>query len=184
MYQPSQAQYTNTTTATNTTSAPHRHPTTPLIVIHDMSLIRVERQGLTNMHDLAGRVFLAVAQTQAHVLLISQSSAEGNFCFVVPRESLDRVREAIHCELQPEIERRHVAAIRVVEDVAIVSTLPDAARLAASLCDCLAQSGISCLVYVQGAKSGSAVISAGDVNRVIGYGNQANAAGRQNPVNH
>src|SRR5258705_980562 len=73
-------------------------------ITRNVSLILVERQGLTNLHDIVGRVFLAIAQVSTDVLFISQSSAQGNFCFVVPRESACCALNAIQSELAPEME--------------------------------------------------------------------------------
>src|SRR4051812_25444384 len=77
-----------------------------LHITPEVSLILIERQGMSNIHDLTGRTFLAVAHCNAPVLLISQSSAQGNFCFVVPRESAACVLEAVTAELSAEITQR------------------------------------------------------------------------------
>src|SRR5258708_1839291 len=151
--------------------AESQHNTTHLAdhvsVTRDVSLILVERQAMGHMHDIAGRTFLAMARTSANVLLISQSSAQGNFCFVVPRESVACVIESISAELSLEIARRQVVAIHALEDVVILTARINGCGAGAGLCDKLADAQINILVCAQGSTSVSTVIAAADAQRAI-----------------
>ena len=47
-----------------------------------VSLVSVNRRGMAYLPDLQGRAFTTLAQAAIEVLFISQSSSEGDFCFI------------------------------------------------------------------------------------------------------
>jgi bifunctional aspartokinase / homoserine dehydrogenase 1 len=52
-----------------------------ITAIRDLSLITVQGRGMQGVPGVAGRVFSAVAESGASVLMITQSSSEQNICF-------------------------------------------------------------------------------------------------------
>ena len=142
-------------------------------IIKDVSLISVEGRGMVGVPGVAGRTFMAVARAEASMMLISQSSSEQNFCFVIltnrVRETLDSMRE----ELSKELERRDVDRIWSKDDVVIITAVGAGMRgmpgVAARVCAALAEHGINILVIAQGSSeySISLVVSAEDGTKAV-----------------
>jgi aspartate kinase len=88
------------------------------------------------------------------MLLISQSSSEQSFCFIVPESSTNRALDAIRKELRVELERRDVDRVWAREDIEIITTVGAGMRgipgVAARVCGALAERGINILVIAQG----------------------------------
>ncbi len=123
-------------------------------VIRDVSLISVEGRGMVGVPGIAGRTFMAVARVGVSVLLISQSSSEQSFCFIVPQAKTAIVLDAIKKELRHELERGDVDSVWAREDVVIVTTVGAGMRgtpgVASRVCSALATRGINILVIAQG----------------------------------
>jgi aspartate kinase len=77
---------------------------------------------------IAGRTFLATAQAGANILMISQSSSEQSFCFVVTDDRVDAAEQAIRSELGEEIERQDVEGVAVLREVAVVTVVGSGMR--------------------------------------------------------
>lgn len=142
-------------------------------VIRDVSLVSVEGRGMVGVPGLAGRTFMAVARAGVSVLLISQSSSEQSFTFVVPNNRTAVVLDAIRRELRPELERRDVDRVWAREDIVIITTVGAGMRgtpgVAARVCGALAACGINILVIAQGSSeySISLVVRADEANEAV-----------------
>lgn len=123
-------------------------------VIKDVSLISVEGRGMVGVPGVAGRTFLATARANASMYLISQSSSEQSFSFVVQSARTNDALNAIRDELNKEIERRDIDRIWAREDVVIVTAVGAGMRgmpgVAARVCGALAEKAINILVIAQG----------------------------------
>jgi aspartate kinase len=123
-------------------------------LIKDVSLISVEGRGMVGVPGIAGRTFMAIARVGVSMLLISQSSSEQSFCFIVPESSTNRALDAIRKELRVELERRDVDRVWAREDIEIITTVGAGMRgmpgVAARVCGALAERGINILVIAQG----------------------------------
>ena len=73
--------------------------------IKNVSLVSVEGRGMVGVPGIAGRTFMAVANAETSLLLISQSSSEQSICFVIPSDRVEVTLEAIRYELRHELER-------------------------------------------------------------------------------
>ena len=135
-----------------------------------LSLIVLEQRGIARPLDLAGRTFLAVARQNIKVLLISQSSSDGNICFVIPREDTQSLVSALDGDLKSDPARREQICLRVVEDVMLLTAAnhaQSALTSAATMCRALAEQAVNILVVTQGAASISLVIEASNAARAI-----------------
>jgi aspartate kinase len=91
--------------------------------VRSVSLLTVSGKGMIGVPGIAGRTFLATAQANANILMISQASSEQNFCFVVMDDRAQAAKEAIEHELRVEIERSDVDGVEVLQEVAIVTAV-------------------------------------------------------------
>lgn len=123
-------------------------------LIRDVSLLSVEGRGMVGVPGIAGRTFMAVARANVSVLLISQSSSEQSFCFIVPANRTSAVLDGIRKELRHELERRDVDSVWAREDVVIITTVGAGMRgtpgVAARVAGALSGRGINILVIAQG----------------------------------
>lgn len=91
--------------------------------IRDLSLITVEGRGMLGIPGVAARTFKAVADTQASVLLITQSSSEQSICFAVPQSIAGEVKSALDNEFEAELKIRDIDRIYSNDDVAIITVV-------------------------------------------------------------
>lgn len=91
--------------------------------IRDLSLITVEGRGMLGIPGVAARTFKAVADTQASVLLITQSSSEQSICFAVPQSAAAGVQKALEAEFEAELKIRDIDRIFANNDVAIITVV-------------------------------------------------------------
>ncbi len=141
--------------------------------IKDVSLISVEGQGMVGVPGIAGRTFMAVARANASMLLISQSSSEQSFCFVIPTNRVEAAKASIEQELERELVRKDVDRIWAKEDIVIITTVGAGMRgmpgVASRVCGALASQSINILVIAQGSSeySISLVVDASDAVRAV-----------------
>ncbi|CAG0984209.1 aspartate kinase [Anaerolineae bacterium] len=142
-------------------------------IIRDVSLVSVEGRGMVGVPGIAGRTFMAVARVGVSVLLISQSSSEQSFCFIVPQSKTSTVLDGIKKEMRHELERGDVDRVWAREDVVIITTVGAGMRgtpgVAARVCGALSNRGINILVIAQGSSeySISLVVRAEEANEAV-----------------
>jgi aspartate kinase len=94
---------------------------TCVTAIRDVSLVTVRGKGMLGVPGVAARTFSAVADKQASVLMISQSSSEQSICFVIPSHDEAAVVASLQRELAYELERGDIDAVSALADVVIVT---------------------------------------------------------------
>ena len=104
-------------------TAPSKAAIRAVTSIADVALLTVSGRGMQGVPGIAGRAFLATARGGASILMISQSSAEQNFCFLVREGSGDGAKRAVEAELAAEMVRGDVAAVALMEEVAIITVV-------------------------------------------------------------
>ena len=77
------------------TSEPSHTVIKAVTSVRSVSLVTVSGRGMIGVPGIAGRTFLATAQAGANILMISQSSSEQSFCFVVTDDRVDAAEQAI-----------------------------------------------------------------------------------------
>lgn len=112
-------------------------------VIDAVCLMTVERCGINQRPDLVGRLLMTLARLDIPVLLMSQSSHEGNFCVVIPQEHAASALNALNAELCPGRDRQDAARLLVKTDLAIL-------KGSTTYCEHLAAQGVNILVMAQG----------------------------------
>jgi len=91
--------------------------------IRNVSLLTVSGKGMIGVPGIAGRTFLAAANAGASILMISQSSSEQSFCFLVTDQTAAGVKESIEAQLAAEIARRDIEKVDVQDDVVIITAV-------------------------------------------------------------
>ena len=142
-------------------------------VTEDVSLILINRRAAASVNNLVARALIAVATVQVNVLLMSQASAEGNFCFAVPRSTVVNVLDALFTEFHTEMERGDITSIGARSDVVLLTAFGtaegDPLGTYLVVCRALADVGINLLVNAQGfgGRSASIIVEAAEVALVL-----------------
>ncbi len=126
-----------------------------ITLIRNLSMVIVEGRGMLGVPGVAARTFAAVAGTGTSVLLISQASSEQSICFIIPGERGKQVAQALETTFAPEIARRDIDRVRVLEQVVIVTLVGAGMRhtpgVAGRIFGALGAQGINVIAIAQGA---------------------------------
>jgi aspartokinase len=125
-----------------------------------VSLITIERAGMAVLPDLPGKVLLALAQSKIDVLLMSQSSCQGNLCVVVARRDVCDALDVLRLALQQELDDRTVLRLAARSDVVLLDAANGRTPARNRLYESLASQGVNILATTQalGAANISAVV--------------------------
>ncbi len=108
------------------------HPTErgvkAITAISGVSLITVGGRGIVGLPGVAGKTFSAVANAQANVLLISQSSSQNDICFIINSEDEARTVEMLRQAFAFDLAHQQIEHITVNPDIAIVAVVGDRMR--------------------------------------------------------
>jgi len=108
------------------------HPTArgvkAITAISGVSLITVGGRGIVGLPGVAGKTFSAVANAQANVLLISQSSSQNDICFIINSEDEGRTVEMLRQAFAFDLAHQQIEHITVNPDIAIVAVVGDRMR--------------------------------------------------------
>lgn len=122
--------------------------------IKNVSMLTVSGKGMLGVPGIAGRTFLATANSGASILMISQSSSEQNFCFIVTDGQAASVKEAVEYELSREIAEQDVDSVDVMTDIVIVTVVGAGMRgtlgVAGRVFTTLGESQVNVLAIAQG----------------------------------
>jgi aspartate kinase len=97
------------------------------ITAMDGTLVTVQGTGMIGVPGIAARVFSAVAAMGANVVMISQSSSEYNICFVISKDSRDKVPQALRKEFDRELDSGDISDIWA-QDVAVLAAVGEGMR--------------------------------------------------------
>lgn len=89
-----------------------KHFVKNISAIDGMTLVNVGGTDLAGVPGTAERVFRAVAEAKANVVLIAQASSEHTICFAVKKTEADRAVNAIKREFENEVRRSKMAVER------------------------------------------------------------------------
>ena len=141
--------------------------------ISHVAMVTVSGRGMQGVPGIVGRAFLAAAKTGTSILMISQSSSEQNFCFLVNEESGDRAKRAVEAEFAAEMARGDVEHVQLDDDVAIVTVVGAGMQhtpgVAGQIFTVLGQARINVLSISQGSSecSISFVVKEGELARAV-----------------
>ena len=146
---------------------------TAVTAIRGLSLITVEGHGMLGVPGIAARTFSAVAEHDASVLMISQSSSEQSICFVIPSEAEKRVIKAIEKEMEFELLRHDIDRVWAQPNVVIVTAIGAGMRqtpgVSAHVFGALGKENINAIAIAQGSSeySISVVVAEADADRAV-----------------
>jgi aspartokinase/homoserine dehydrogenase 1 len=141
--------------------------------IRKVSLLTVSGKGMIGVPGIAGRTFLAAANAGASILMISQSSSEQSFCFLVTDQSAVDVKDSIEDQLAAEISRRDIEKVDVQDDIVIITTVGAGMRgtpgVAGRVFSVMGNNGINILAIAQGSSecSISFVVAERDLEQAV-----------------
>ncbi len=141
--------------------------------IRKVSLLTVSGKGMIGVPGIAGRTFLAAANAGASILMISQSSSEQSFCFLVTDPAAADVKASIEGELGAEIARRDIEQVAVQDDVVIITAVGAGMRgipgVAGRVFSVMGDNQINILAIAQGSSecSISFVVSEHDLEHAV-----------------
>jgi aspartokinase/homoserine dehydrogenase 1 len=125
-----------------------------LTAIHDVTLISVGGPGIVGLPDVVGRTFSTTAQVRANVLLISQSSAQNDICFIVSSADAPRTVEALRKEFAQDLAHEKVEHITVDPNIAIVAAVGENMRgtpgIAGRTFNALGRENVNLIAIAQG----------------------------------
>lgn len=141
--------------------------------IRNVSLLTVSGKGMIGVPGIAGRTFLATANAGANILMISQSSSEQSFCFLVTDGTADSVKDSIESELYGEITRRDIEKVDIQDDVVIITAVGAGMRgtpgVAGRVFGVMGDNAINVIAIAQGASecSISFVVAERDLEQAV-----------------
>ncbi|MBZ0285177.1 MAG: aspartate kinase [Anaerolineae bacterium] len=141
--------------------------------IRNVSLLTVSGKGMIGVPGIAGRTFLATANAGASILMISQSSSEQSFCFLVTDGTAENVKDSIESELGGEIARRDIEKVDIQDDVVIITAVGAGMRgtpgVAGRVFSVMGDNRINVIAIAQGASecSISFVVAESDLERAV-----------------
>jgi aspartate kinase len=134
------------------------HPTArgvkAITAISGVSLITVGGRGIVGLPGVAGKTFSAVANAQANVLLISQSSSQNDICFIINSEDEARTVEKLREAFAFDLAHQQIEHITVNPEIAIVAVVGDRMRgtpgISGRTFSALGRKGINIIAIAQG----------------------------------
>jgi len=125
-----------------------------ITAIRDVSLVNIGGPGIVGIPDLAAKTFSATASVGANLLLITQSSAQNDICFVVQSGDTARAVAALRKALAYDLRHHDVEHITVNPGIAIVAVVGEQMRgtvgVAGRVFSILAGAGVNLIAIAQG----------------------------------
>ena len=137
-----------------------------------ISLIRIQGSGMIGKTGLTGRIFMAMANADVGVMLISLASSEHSICFAVEPESAEKAKAALEKEFQLEMEVHGIAKIIIEDNLCIVAVVGENMRhtpgISGKVFSALGELSVNVIAIAQGSseRNISIVISRNDEVRV------------------
>src|SRR6267142_310336 len=134
------------------------HPTArgvkAITAISGVSLITVGGRAIVGLPGVAGKTFSAVANAQANVLLISQSSSQNDICFIITSEDEARTVEKLREAFAFDLAHQQIEHITINPEIAIVAVVGDRMRgtpgISGRTFSALGRRGINIIAIAQG----------------------------------
>ena len=139
-----------------------------------LNMITVAGRGMMGVPGIAARTFRSVANSEANVLMISQSSSEQSICFVVPDASAGRVIDELQAEFKTELERGYIDRIIGQPRISIIAVVGSGMRgtpgLAAGIFKAVGDQKINVIAIAQGSSEAnvSLVVQESDTAAAVG----------------
>ncbi len=137
-----------------------------------ISLIRIQGSGMIGKTGLTGRIFMAMANADVGVMLISLASSEHSICFAVDPDSAEKAKAALEKEFLLEMQVHGIAKILIEDNLCIVAVVGENMRhtpgISGKVFGALGELGVNVVAIAQGSseRNISIVISRDDEVRV------------------
>lgn len=102
---------------------PVRGAVRALTSINKATLVTVEGAGLVGGPKIVARACAVLADCDANILMMTQSSSEHNVCFVVPADAGERLRAALEQEFARELADGELSSVGVEREVCILAVV-------------------------------------------------------------
>ena len=146
----------------------HLRPITGVTSVSNISLLRLEGNGMIGVTGVSMRLFGALASIKANVILITQASSEQSISVAINPKDAARARVAIVKEFDNELREGAVRPLIIENDLSIVSVVGENMRhvpgIAGTVFSGLGRQGVNIVAIAQGSSelSISVVIAARD----------------------
>lgn len=144
-----------------------------LTAVKEVTMITVGGPGIVGLTDVLARAFAATAASRANVLLVSQSSAQNDICFVIPSTEEAATVQALRQAFVREIKEHLVEHVSCNRNVAIVAVVGENMRgipgVAGRTFGALGREGVNIIAIAQGSSEYniSLVVEAGSMQRAV-----------------
>ena len=138
-----------------------------------LNMVTVAGRGMMGVPGIAARTFRSVANSDANVLMISQSSSEQSICFVIPDASAETVIEELKSEFKSELERGYIDQIISQPSISIIAVVGSGMRgtpgLAAGIFKAVGDCKINVIAIAQGSSEAnvSLVVQESDIPEAV-----------------
>ncbi len=133
---------------------PGKHPIRGISAVNQVTLMRLEGDGMVGVPGIAQRLFGALARRDVSVILISQSSSEHSICFAVSPGDTQAARAAVERELALERQAGIVDELIIEADQSVIAAVGEQMRgrpgLAGQLFGVLGRHGVNVRAIAQG----------------------------------
>lgn len=159
-------------TLINKAGLDQEHRITGISSMNPISLIRIQGSGMIGKTGLTGRIFMAMANADVGVMLISLASSEHSICFAVEPKSAEKAKTALEKEFELEMQVHGIAKILIENDLCIVAVVGENMRhtpgISGKVFSALGELGVNVVAIAQGSseRNISIVISKDDEVRV------------------
>jgi aspartokinase/homoserine dehydrogenase 1 len=144
-----------------------------LTAVKEVTMITVGGPGIVGLTDVLARAFAATAASRANVLLVSQSSAQNDICFVIPSTEEAATVQALRQAFVREINEHLVDHVSCNRNVAIVAVVGENMRgipgVAGRTFGALGREGVNIIAIAQGSSEYniSLVVEAASMQRAV-----------------
>lgn len=125
-----------------------------LTAVKEVTMVTVGGPGIVGLPDVLARAFAATAASRASVLLVSQSSAQNDICFVIPTADEAPTVQALRQAFAREISEHLVEHVSCDRNVAIVAVVGENMRgipgVAGRTFGALGREGVNIIAIAQG----------------------------------
>jgi bifunctional aspartokinase / homoserine dehydrogenase 1 len=144
-----------------------------LTAVKEVTMVTVGGPGIVGLPDVLARAFAATAASRASVLLVSQSSAQNDICFVIPTTDEAPTVQALRQAFAREISEHLVEHVSCNRNVAIVAVVGENMRgipgVAGRTFGALGREGVNIIAIAQGSSEYniSLVVEAGAMQLAV-----------------
>lgn len=151
----------------------HPRPITGVTSVPKVALLRLEGNGLIGVSGVSMRLFSALANIKANVILITQASSEQSISVAISPKDASRARVAIVKEFNSEMKDGSVKPLIIEDELSIVSVVGENMRhapgIAGTVFSALGRQGVNIVAIAQGSSelSISVVVSSRDESKAL-----------------